>query len=164
MMHQLVYKQKIGGDGINASHTPYTLVQHPQSPTEIIMNTTRIVVPLFAAALLAASSSYATQPAAPAIMSGDMLTGGNGMTLYTFDKDAAGSGKSVCNGPCAANWPPLYVMSGESGGGDYSIVMREDGKQQWAFKGKPLYFWSKDQKPGDKTGDGFNNVWRVAKP
>jgi predicted lipoprotein with Yx(FWY)xxD motif len=34
---------------------------------------------------------------------------------------------------------------------------------QWAYKGKPLYFWVKDQKPGDKTGDGFNNVWRVVK-
>jgi len=85
------------------------------------------------------------------MMSDGMLTGSNGMTLYTFDKDAAGSGKSVCNGPCATNWPPR-------------IVMRDDGKKQWAFKGKPLYFWAKDQKAGDKTGDGFNNVWHVAKP
>ena len=128
------------------------------------MNLTRIALPLLVAATLAACSSYATQPAAPAKLSGGMLTGSNGMTLYTFDKDAAGSGKSVCNGPCATNWPPLHVMDGESGGGEYSIVTRDDGKKQWAFKGKPLYFWAKDMKPGDKTGDGFNNVWRVAKP
>jgi predicted lipoprotein with Yx(FWY)xxD motif len=25
-----------------------------------------------------------------------------------------------------------------------------------------LYFWAKDQKPGDKTGDGFNGVWHIA--
>ena len=43
-------------------------------------------------------------------------------------------------------------------------IVRDDGKKQWALKGKPLYYWAKDQKPGDKTGDGFNNVWRVAKP
>lgn len=128
------------------------------------MNITRIALPLFASALLAACSSYATQPAAPARMADGMLTGGNGMTLYTYDKDAAGSGKSTCNGPCATNWPPLYVMDGESAGSDYSVVTRDDGKKQWAFKGKPLYFWVKDQKPGDKTGDGFNSVWRVAKP
>lgn len=128
------------------------------------MNTTKIIAPLILATALAACSSYATQPAGPARTTDGMLTGGNGMTLYTFDKDAAGSGKSVCNGPCATNWPPLYVMDGESAGGDFSIVTRDDGKKQWAFKGKPLYYWVKDQKPGDKTGDGFNNVWRMAKP
>ena len=94
----------------------------------------------------------------------DMLTGSNGMTLYVFDKDAAGSGKSMCNGPCATNWPPLFAMDGDTASGDYSIVNRDDGKKQWAFKGKPLYHWAKDMKAGDKTGDGFNNVWHVAKP
>jgi predicted lipoprotein with Yx(FWY)xxD motif len=29
----------------------------------------------------------------------------------------------------------------------------------------PLYTWTKDQKPGDTTGDGFlNGAWHVAKP
>jgi predicted lipoprotein with Yx(FWY)xxD motif len=33
-----------------------------------------------------------------------------------------------------------------------------------AFKGKPLYTWAKDTKArGDKTGDGVNNIWHVAK-
>ena len=113
--------------------------------------------------LLAACAGYSSS-AAPTRMSGDILTGSNGMTLYTYDKDEAGSGKSVCNGPCATNWPPLLVMDGESAGGDYSVITRDDGRKQWAFKGKPLYYWAKDQKPGDRTGDGFNNVWRVAKP
>ena len=44
------------------------------------------------------------------------------------------------------------------------IITRDDGGKQWAYKGKPLYLWAKDAKPGDKTGDGFNNVWHVAKP
>lgn len=113
--------------------------------------------------LLAACAGYSS-PSMPAKVSGDILTGSSGMTLYTFDRDAPGSGKSVCNGPCATNWPPLLVMEGESAGGDYSVVMRDDGRKQWAYQGKPLYYWAKDQKPGDRTGDGFNNVWRVAKP
>lgn len=92
-----------------------------------------------------------------------MLTGANGMTLYTFDKDMAGSGKSVCTGPCAANWPPLMASAGEVSGG-YSVVTRDDGSKQLAYKGKPLYFWVKDGKPGDTTGDGFNGVWHVARP
>ena len=46
--------------------------------------------------LIAAFSVLATSAAwaaAPVQTSGDVLTGTNGMTLYTFDKDAAGSGK-----------------------------------------------------------------------
>jgi predicted lipoprotein with Yx(FWY)xxD motif len=86
------------------------------------------------------------------------------MTLYTFDRDVAGSGKSVCNGACATNWPPLMADDSAQASGDYSIVTRDDGKRQVAYKGKPLYYWLKDTKPGEKTGDGFNNVWHVVKP
>jgi predicted lipoprotein with Yx(FWY)xxD motif len=93
-----------------------------------------------------------------------MLAGSNGMTLYTFDKDATGDGRSMCNGPCATNWPPLLASADDAAGGDYSVINRDDGGRQWAYKGKPLYFWAKDQKPGEKNGDGFNNVWQVAKP
>jgi predicted lipoprotein with Yx(FWY)xxD motif len=103
-------------------------------------------------------------PAAPAKTTDGVLTNSAGMTLYTFDKDAAGSGKSTCNGPCAANWPPLMAAADAKAAGDYTIVTRDDGGKQWAYKGKPLYLWSKDAKPGDKTGDGFNNAWRVARP
>lgn len=117
--------------------------------------------------LIAAFSVLATAAAwaaPPVQISGDVLTGTNGMTLYTFDKDAAGSGKSACNGSCADNWPPLTAAADVKPEGDYSIITRDDGAQQWAFKGKPLYFWAKDQKPGDQTGQGFNGVWQVAKP
>jgi predicted lipoprotein with Yx(FWY)xxD motif len=102
----------------------------------------------------------------PAVVkvSDGVLTNAAGMTLYTFDKDAAGSGKSTCNGPCATNWPPLAAPADAKVAGDYGIVTRDDGAKQWAYKGMPLYLWAKDQKPGDRTGDGFNNVWRVAKP
>lgn len=91
-----------------------------------------------------------------------MLVGANGMTLYTFDKDVAGSGKSACVGQCATNWPPLAATGAATG--DYSVVTRDDGSKQLAYKGKPLYFWSKDTKPGDKTGDGVINAWHVARP
>jgi predicted lipoprotein with Yx(FWY)xxD motif len=46
----------------------------------------------------------------------------------------------------------------------WQVVTRDDGTKQWAYQGKPLYTWSKDSKPGDRTGDGVNNLWRVAKP
>lgn len=101
---------------------------------------------------------------APAQVADGVLVGPSGMTLYTFDRDAAGSGKSVCNGPCATNWPPLMAPASAAAMGDWSIVTRDDGSRQWAFKGKPVYYWAKDAKPGDRTGDGVNNVWRIARP
>lgn len=122
------------------------------------MKTTKL---LAAIGILVSSAAWA---AAPVQTAGDALTGTNGMTLYTFDKDAAGSGKSVCNGPCAVNWPPLAAAADAKAEGDFSIITRDDGARQWAFKGKPLYFWIKDQKPGDQTGQGVNGVWHVAKP
>ncbi|MGJ7563603.1 COG4315 family predicted lipoprotein [Variovorax sp. GB1R11] len=92
------------------------------------------------------------------------LVGATGMTLYTFDKDTAGSGKSACNGGCATNWPPFIASEGDKATGDFTIVTRDDGKKQWAAKGWPLYYWAKDSKPGDKTGDGVNGTWKIAKP
>lgn len=119
---------------------------------------------LLASTVLAACAGQGMRAESPASVADGVLVGANGMTLYTFDKDAAGSGKSMCNGPCAGNWPPLFAMDGAMAAGDYSVIRRDDGKQQWAFKGKPLYYWIKDSKAGDRTGDGFNNVWHVAKP
>jgi len=94
---------------------------------------------------------------------GKVLTDAKGMTLYTFDKDMGG--KSACNGPCAGNWPPLAAAADAKPAADYTIIARDDGGKQWAYKGKPLYTWKNDHKPGDITGDGFlNNTWHIAKP
>jgi len=95
---------------------------------------------------------------------GSVLTDSKGMTLYTFDKDTAPN-KSVCNGPCAQNWPPLAAAADAKPMGAWTVVTRDDGSKQWAYKGKPLYTFAKDKSPGDTMGDGFlNNAWHVAKP
>ena len=93
---------------------------------------------------------------------GKALVDAKGMTLYIFDRDAAG--KSNCNGPCATNWPPMQAAGDAKPSGDWTIVTRDDGGKQWAYKGKPLYLFSKDTKPGDTTGDGVNSVWHIAAP
>ena len=116
---------------------------------------------IFTSVLAAGCASIASHP--PAKAADGVLVGANGMTLYTFDRDAV-PGKSACNGPCAANWPPLMAAADATAGGDWSLVTRDDGGKQWAYKGKPVYFWSKDQKPGDRSGDGFNGAWRLARP
>ena len=124
-----------------------------------------VLIGLIATATLAACASMMGGAMAPYTKVNDgMLVGSNNMTLYTFAKDTSGSGKSMCNGPCAANWPPLLVDGNPATPGDYSVITRDDGKKQLAFKGMPLYFWVKDTKPGDKTGDGFlNGAWHIVK-
>ncbi len=97
------------------------------------------------------------------IAAGEIFADSKGMTLYTFDRDTA-AGKSACNGPCAQNWPPLVPKADAKPKGEWTVVTRDDGSKQWAYKGKPVYTWAKDSKPGDVTGDGFNGVWHVAKP
>jgi|SRR5579862_1478881 len=119
-----------------------------------------------AAALFAICTTAAFAQTAPATTAdtskGKALVDGKGMTLYVFDRDAAG--KSNCNGPCTTNWPPLTPAPNAKASGDWTILARDDGTKQWAYKGKPLYHWSKDAKPGDVTGDGVNNVWHIAAP
>jgi predicted lipoprotein with Yx(FWY)xxD motif len=78
---------------------------------------------------------------------GKVLTSNSGMTLYVFDKDA--DGKSACNGACTGLWPPLAATASATATGDYTIVARDDGSKQWAYKKRPLYNWNNDQKPGD---------------
>ncbi len=103
------------------------------------------------------------QAAGPVGMSGTMLVDKAGMTLYTFDKDIASSGKSACTGGCATNWPPLKADEHAKASGDYTVVKRDDGTMQWAHKGKLLYRFMSDKKPGDKSGDNFKNMWHTAR-
>jgi predicted lipoprotein with Yx(FWY)xxD motif len=92
---------------------------------------------------------------------GKIYANATGMTLYTFDKDAANA--SNCNDACAAMWPPFKADATAKATGDWTIVSRKDGAKMWAYEGKPLYTYSKDKMPGDTTGDGFGGVWHVAK-
>ncbi len=114
--------------------------------------------------LSVAGAAHAADPAnIGETAKGRTLTNQQGMTLYTFDKDSVG--KSVCNGPCATNWPPFAALANAQPSGGYTIVTRDDGSRQWAYHGHPLYTWIKDSKPGDITGDGFlNGAWHVAQP
>lgn len=91
-----------------------------------------------------------------------ILANQSGMTVYTFDKDQAGSGKSACNDQCAKLWPPVAPPSGKVSP-PYSVITRDDGSKQLAHNGKPLYLYAADQKPGERNGDNFKNIWHVVK-
>jgi len=116
-----------------------------------------------AASVIVLFAASATAAGAPATSQNGVLATPSGATVYTFDKDTVGSGKSACNGPCAQLWPPVAAQASDAASGDWSIVTRDDGSKQWAYKGAPIYTFSKDAKPGDTTGDKFKDVWHVIK-
>lgn len=121
----------------------------------------KIVASALSALLLAGTAAYAAEPAKMSA-DGKVYTDAQGMTLYTFDKDAAG--KSNCDGDCAVKWPPFKAEAGATAEGDWTLVERSDGTMMWAYDGKPLYTYEGDKKAGDMTGDGVGGVWHLATP
>lgn len=97
---------------------------------------------------------------------GSYLTDAKGMTLYYFTKDAADV--NSCVGQCLANWPIFnannFTVPAEFSAADFKVFVRADGKEQLTYKGWPLYYWVKDLKAGDTTGDNVGKVWFVIKP
>lgn len=149
----------------------------------------RLSTAICLASLLALGACASDMPApakSASTAAGTVLVDARGMTLYTFDRD--GGGKSACNAQCATNWPPLMApadvnpghswamvtrdplmpptfVPSMSGSGPWTVITRDDGGKQWAYMGKPVYAFARDQKPGDTTGDGFlNGAWHVARP
>lgn len=110
-------------------------------------------------ALLLSSLAFAFD-APPLKAAHGVLVDPAGMTVYTYGKDAAGSGKSSCVDTCAKNWPPVKAPAGALPE-PWSIVVRADGGPQLAHRGKPLYTFIKDKKAGDKAGDGVGEAWHV---
>ena len=91
---------------------------------------------------------------------GEVFATSNGLTLYTFIKDAPGV--SNCDDGCAANWPPFMAKKSAKTWGEFTVIERADGSYQWAYKNQPLYTWVGDQKEGDINGHGIGNVWYAA--
>jgi predicted lipoprotein with Yx(FWY)xxD motif len=46
--------------------------------------------------------------------------------------------------------------------GDWTLIGRDDGVRQWAYKGHPIYTFDGDLKPGDVTGVGIDKQRHVA--
>ena len=125
----------------------------------------KLVTALGAALALLTTSAFAEDYVGGAIKSmeiggKEVLVGPNDMTLYIYDKDAPGV--TNCYDACAENWPPLIADASAKADGEFTLVDRTDGSRMWAYKGWPLYYWVKDEKAGDTTGDGVGGVWHTA--
>jgi predicted lipoprotein with Yx(FWY)xxD motif len=113
----------------------------------------------------AAATAPAPKPATsnfpPIRQRAGILVDLKGRGLYNFGGDDIG--KSNCSGQCILLWPPILADAGAQPKGDFTLVVRDDGQKQWAWKGRPLYRWVSDKKRGDAGGDGVNGMWHLAR-
>jgi predicted lipoprotein with Yx(FWY)xxD motif len=98
------------------------------------------------------------------------LTGQNGMTLYYFGKDTVPNQTACTADACKQNWPAVTVAdpsqlpaSPAGATGTFSTFVRsDDGTNQLAYDGHPLYYFAGDKAPGDTNGEGVFALWWVA--
>jgi predicted lipoprotein with Yx(FWY)xxD motif len=122
---------------------------------------------LIAGVVVCAAVAARAEPAVPAAVkvvatgAGWRLTDDSGMALYVTDLDAEdGAG---CYAECAVVWPPFEASGDQTGPSlDWSVVAREDGLRQWAFKNRPLYWFARDAYPGATFGDDPSGAWHAA--
>ncbi|HTJ65035.1 MAG TPA: hypothetical protein VL899_14620 [Alphaproteobacteria bacterium] len=107
----------------------------------------------------AAEPAMPTVVATRAVPAGTVLADVAGKTLYTSDRDKAGA--SSCDTDCLRSWQPLPAAWLAKPAGDWSVIARDDGSKQWAFKGKALYTFAGDNKAGDTNGDGADKNWHA---
>ena len=127
------------------------------------MKSFRLIAPAIVVAAAVGGFAIAQTMPASVKVTGGVLTDAKGMTLYTWDKDKEAN-KSACEGNCLMNWPALKAEGAAKDTGDWKVITRSDGSKQWAYKGKPLYYFAMDKAPGDQVGEGKGMVWHVARP
>lgn len=132
------------------------------------------------------SNGYSSTPPPPAAPSsimlstsatlGSYLADNQNHALYFFSNDA--NGQDSCTGGCAAIWPPFNIdpltadkLSAGLNLADFGSVTAPGGGKQLTYKGWPLYTYAPSvngvntpEAPGLTSGDGFSNVFFLAKP
>ncbi|GHH88952.1 lipoprotein [Streptomyces sulfonofaciens] len=98
---------------------------------------------------------------------GPVVSDARGMTVYVFDKDTT-PGTSACEGACAKDWPAVPADRATASPGLNQDLLgsltRPDGTRQLTLAGKPLYYYAKDTKPKETSGQNIGGVWHAAAP
>lgn len=122
------------------------------------------------AAAPAGSAASSTVITTKTSSGGSFLTNSAGRAVYLFMADS--TGKSACNGACAAAWPPVIAASqptatGSAQATDLGTITRSDGTKQVTYDGHPLYYFQGDTGPGTDKGQGLNGfgaLWYLVAP
>jgi len=93
---------------------------------------------------------------------GPVYVDSRGLTLYVFDGDAKNDKKGCPPASCVSPWTPLQAAQIASPVADWTLISRDDGIQQWAFRGQPVYTYEKDLQPGDVYGVNVDKRWHMA--
>jgi predicted lipoprotein with Yx(FWY)xxD motif len=78
------------------------------------------------------------------------------LPLYIFNGEPAGH--SLCDRPCTSVWPIVAAGKNDEPMGLWTIVKRDDGRLQWAYKNSPVYTYFEDR-PNEPKGAGKNMDW-----
>ncbi|HET7413282.1 MAG TPA: hypothetical protein VFJ18_11560 [Pararhizobium sp.] len=126
-------------------------------------------------ALPAFAQDAATVKVSQSDQYGKYLTDANGRSLYLFTKDTQGQGGAKatvsCSGDCLQAWPPFYTdgkpQAGDQADASMLGTIQHDSKMMVTYNGWPLYYFVKDQSPGDTNGQdkhGFGGEWYLVSP
>jgi len=134
--------------------------------TAAVAGVSAVALVLLGVAVAGAGPAGATAPSGPAASGAALktakingvvvITSPKGFTLYSFAPDSATA--SVCNGSCAAYWPPVLGTPAAGPGvtGRLGTIKRSDGSTQAAYDGHPLYTYVGDSSPGQANGNNLN--------
>lgn len=101
---------------------------------------------------------------------GPILTTGDGLPLYIFDRDKQNGSSSACTDQaCTTSWTPLTTEGMAAAGpgaiqGLLGTITREDGKTQVTYNGWPLYLYSGDTSSDTTKGQGAEPGWTLISP
>lgn len=68
-----------------------------------------------------------------------------GFPFYSWNKDTI-PGKSACDAECSKTWLPATAPADAKPVGLWTIITRDDGAKQWAFRGQPMYTYVDEKK------------------
>lgn len=92
---------------------------------------------------------------------GELIANEQGRTVYAHDVTVRRRRLFLPPGTCTsddcvdAQWQPLLAAADAKPQGNWTVVVRPDGKRQWAYKGQRLFLNTTDRKPGDFKGIRF---------
>lgn len=130
---------------------------------------------LVASASLVAMAQDASLTVRESADLGQYIADNEGMALYMFEADTRGEGnaaaETTCYDDCAEAWPPLIAQDPQAGdqaqAGLIGTIERRDGEMQVTYGGWPLYYFVRDEAPGDTSGhdvEGFGAEWYLVDP
>ncbi len=92
---------------------------------------------------------------------GIVLVDSRRMTMYALDGKETRAKTACVTSACPEQFVPVSAALLANPKGDFTLVDRDDGVKQWAFKGKPLFTYTGDYVPGDANGVGVDKKYTM---